>query len=219
MKQIYTLLLLLLLSTATHAQTIWRVTAVDPMYNSLYQTLTVRITAEIDQTFPNQFAMMYHKQYLQGDTLILRPYYNEVSAGSGFPRKQTIVTDLYIGAYNLGVFFKHLCVTPYSILDLDTNMYPPTHNPPDYCFDMRQVLSAPSLSNDDAISIYPNPAEDYISIAGDVQELSIYSMSGVLQKHVHQPQQKLNIEDLPRGVYLVRLQTMKGILHRRLVKQ
>lgn len=149
----------------------------------------------------------------------MRPYYNEASSGTGFLQKRTVVTDLYIGVYSLSSFFKHLCVTPYSILDIDTNMYPPTHNLPDHCFDMKQVVSAPLLSNDDAISIYPNPAQDHISIRGDVQQLSIYSMSGVLQKQVHLPQEKLSIKDLPRGVYLIRLQTVKGILHRRLVKE
>lgn len=220
MKQIRLILFLLLLSTASLAQSTWRVTAVDPMYNSTYSTLTLRITAETDQMFASQFVMMYHKQYMQGDTLIVRPYYNELSVGSGVPQKQTIVTDLYVGAYSPSGFFKHLCVTPYGAMGLDTNMYPPTQNPPNYCFDMKQVVSVPSLNNvDDFASVYPNPATNSITVNGEVHDLRIYNLSGALLQQEHLPTGAISIATLPAGVYVVRLQKGGEVTYQRLVKE
>ena len=73
------------------------------------------------------------------------------------------------------------------------------------------INSAASLAN---ILVYPNPAQNEIYIEGsELLKASIFSMSGELVKDFEQYEltQKLNVEDLASGNYLLSLETKSGI--------
>lgn len=70
-------------------------------------------------------------------------------------------------------------------------------------------------SNDD-ITIYPNPAIDYIMVtqSSKVDKVWIYNILGkkVKSYKVESPDTKYDIRDLPRGIYIVRLVNHDGDL-------
>lgn len=71
-------------------------------------------------------------------------------------------------------------------------------------------------------SIYPNPAQNTVSIAGDAQPEKVewFNASGVQVKSVILPKigQPLNITDLPKGLYLVRIYQQGTITHTKMVR-
>ncbi|MBK8486831.1 MAG: T9SS type A sorting domain-containing protein [Chitinophagales bacterium] len=70
------------------------------------------------------------------------------------------------------------------------------------------VINSEQLKN--AITIYPNPASEYIIISGDINAndiLKIYSADGrvVLQEKINTTNTKVNISKLPPGVYVIKI--------------
>ena len=61
------------------------------------------------------------------------------------------------------------------------------------------------------IKLYPNPSKDYINIQTeqDVSRIDIYDMSGKILK-TNYSANKMNIEDLPKGNYLVKIQLINN---------
>lgn len=92
----------------------------------------------------------------------------------------------------------------------------------DYC-SLTRVSDYDPLLN--AISIYPNPAQSIVQITADVQidGITIYNSIGKMVKYFT-PQDKgysttINLSDLPAGMYLVTIETAKGVTNKRLVKE
>lgn len=58
-----------------------------------------------------------------------------------------------------------------------------------------------------SIKLYPNPSNDFINVQTDetVQRIDIYDMSGKIVK-TNYSTSKMNVEDLPKGNYLVKIQ-------------
>lgn len=71
-------------------------------------------------------------------------------------------------------------------------------------------------------SIYPNPVQNTVSIAGDAQPEKVewFNASGVLMKSVTSPKigQPLSVTDLPKGLYLVRIHQQGSITHMKMVR-
>ncbi|MBK6731582.1 MAG: T9SS type A sorting domain-containing protein [Bacteroidetes bacterium] len=72
------------------------------------------------------------------------------------------------------------------------------------------IISATDLKNENAIQIYPNPANEYIIISGDINAndlLKIYSADGrvVLQEKINTTNTKVDISMLPPGVYVLQI--------------
>ena len=74
-----------------------------------------------------------------------------------------------------------------------------------------------------AVSVYPNPATDYITINGkDIRRVGIYSMNGVLQLDTRLTTSSSSTDDichLPKGIYLVRVTTGQGFAVRKIIKK
>lgn len=70
------------------------------------------------------------------------------------------------------------------------------------------------------ISVYPNPAKDYITISGDYTNLEILDLSGrKLAKHT-QKVEKIDISSLKKGVYMLRIETKEaGTMIKKIVVQ
>jgi len=78
------------------------------------------------------------------------------------------------------------------------------------------IVGQTPISEDNLMSIFPNPAQDYINIAAinDIEKVSVYNTMGQLVK-LYEPQEniiKLDISDLQKGMYIMQVQTAKGIV-------
>jgi endo-1,3(4)-beta-glucanase len=80
-----------------------------------------------------------------------------------------------------------------------------------------------SLSGDEGISIYPDPAGDEIFIKGisGKTQAGIYDVCGnlVMTKELYPGTEKIDLVQLGSGVYMIRLQTGKNAVIRRFVKR
>ncbi len=80
------------------------------------------------------------------------------------------------------------------------------------------IVGQTAIAEDNLMSIYPNPAQDFINIAAinGIEKVSIYNTMGQLVK-LYEPQSpiiKLDISDLQKGMYFMQVQTVKGIVAR-----
>jgi hypothetical protein len=72
--------------------------------------------------------------------------------------------------------------------------------------------------NDIQIDIYPNPTTDLLNIKGDVvQSIEVYSISGQLMMSVNQVNQ-IDVSNLSRGAYYVKVLTSNGVVTKKIVK-
>lgn len=61
-----------------------------------------------------------------------------------------------------------------------------------------------------SLNIFPNPAQDYISIGEDYSSLQVYNVSGSLVMDIHQNQDQVNVSDLSSGVYFIQMTAFDG---------
>ena len=78
---------------------------------------------------------------------------------------------------------------------------------------------------DEAVRIYPNPANDIItventSLLNKETIISIYNMQGqlMLQKDIQQAKTEINISELHSGMYYIKVKTKKGTIVKKLIK-
>ena len=72
------------------------------------------------------------------------------------------------------------------------------------------------------IKIYPNPATNFLQIENisDKTIISIFSMDGKIQKSITLSDNGiLKINELAEGIYIIKLQTEKGVIYRKIIKQ
>ncbi|MBW8360869.1 MAG: T9SS type A sorting domain-containing protein [Kaistella sp.] len=76
-----------------------------------------------------------------------------------------------------------------------------------------------SLASKD-ISIYPNPAKDFINVSSKVKILAayIYDMSGI-RMDANMEDGKVNVKNLQTGTYLLGLKTDKGLVTKQFIKK
>lgn len=62
------------------------------------------------------------------------------------------------------------------------------------------------------VRVFPNPNTGTFSMVATqaISTVNIYTMHGVFVKTITQPQQTVNCSDLPKGVYLIRVEDMQG---------
>lgn len=84
------------------------------------------------------------------------------------------------------------------------------------------ITSSKELNEETGIHIYPNPSiTGNIFISADVnlagRKVELFNMSGqmVFQTHIRHPQSEIHLP-LPKGTYLLRMETEKGLLMRRI---
>lgn len=84
-----------------------------------------------------------------------------------------------------------------------------------------------ALSIDDkeapiAVRLYPNPVTDRLHISApdnSVERIHIYNLMGGLVKQIEGAIPSINLDDLSSGPYIIRLQTQKGVIHKRFIKK
>ncbi len=83
-------------------------------------------------------------------------------------------------------------------------------------YDTSGVLEVES----DDVEIYPNPANDVITIKGEVASIEIYDLVGKCVKTVWKNMEEIRISDLSSGLYMMRIFTPNGnIVTKRFIKQ
>lgn len=73
---------------------------------------------------------------------------------------------------------------------------------------------------DGAFSLYPNPVTDHFTVnADDIQQLTLYTLEGK-ELVVHQPSASTwSLLGLPAGMYIVKVQSRRGVMQTKLIKQ
>jgi len=84
---------------------------------------------------------------------------------------------------------------------------------------------ASNLSQDEflneAITIYPNPVSNVLNIknAGiEIENVKIYDVNGRLVKEVALDHNQIDLSQLPKGIYILSIETAVGILREKLIK-
>jgi len=70
-----------------------------------------------------------------------------------------------------------------------------------------------SEKDDDAISIYPNPAKDKLNVKGEeIQSVTMFNMVGQVVYHNGESQnnQIIDLGSMPSGIYMVKVNTSGG---------
>jgi len=83
------------------------------------------------------------------------------------------------------------------------------------------AVAAPEGVNENRIEakIYPNPASNAVTIECEgLKQVKVFDANGNLLKISESKDATLQIDDLASGVYLVRIETEKGTVARRIVK-
>jgi hypothetical protein len=86
--------------------------------------------------------------------------------------------------------------------------------PAQFYFDNFQLLDPTGLDANELpqISIYPNPATDFIYLNGieEARAVHIYSVNGQLVKSYQEFNDKINISELNEGLFLITVTTLDG---------
>jgi len=81
--------------------------------------------------------------------------------------------------------------------------------------------SAINVLDENLITIYPNPATNQLSIVNDelsILKIEIIDVLGKIVKTVTENSNSLNVSDLTKGTYFIKIQTIKGQINKRFVK-
>ncbi len=74
-------------------------------------------------------------------------------------------------------------------------------------------------SKQEGIQIYPNPSQDFIYVKGVQKAICrIYNTNGTLIKEVQDVQKPIDVQELPKGIYLLDIQSNNGKQQFKLVK-
>ena len=80
-----------------------------------------------------------------------------------------------------------------------------------------------ATNNHPNISLYPNPADNYVTIQGIKEKTiaSIYNLSGtlVLERTINETDSLINISSLSKGMYIIKLNDIDGTVQQKLIKE
>lgn len=85
--------------------------------------------------------------------------------------------------------------------------------------DMETIVGINNIENN-KISVYPNPASDYINVFTDgCGIVEIYNVTGelILQQNISSSSQRINIEGLSLGMYVVKVKTLSSSFTEKLI--
>jgi hypothetical protein len=94
----------------------------------------------------------------------------------------------------------------------------------DFSADVTLIVTGDLPSSSSTISAYPNPVEDYLQIQGisEIQESRLMDISGkerkiILEKNLDG--YRANVQELPSGMYVLRLNGVTGVYQLKFVKK
>ena len=70
-----------------------------------------------------------------------------------------------------------------------------------------------------AIETFPNPVKDILTEKGDAGTLTLTNLNGqVVYSTAHQSMTKVDMSNLPNGIYLLKLENATGVVNRKIIK-
>lgn len=72
------------------------------------------------------------------------------------------------------------------------------------------------------LSVYPNPASDYVSIDGDISgisEVKVFTAGGQLEKMYALSNKTIDISDLATGLYILEIKSRDEVIHYQVIKE
>jgi len=81
------------------------------------------------------------------------------------------------------------------------------------------VTSGTDLVDEGRINVYPNPATDFLNVESGATKIKNYQLFNVAGKLVREGVYNRNLEvsDLNNGLYVLRLETNKGVVHQKVM--
>lgn len=79
-------------------------------------------------------------------------------------------------------------------------------------FKLSRLQTGVSEISNETVSIYPNPAQDYIFVSENYQSLSIFNVNGSQVLFVQDNQTQIDVSNLSSGVYFIQMNTLEGNL-------
>jgi photosystem II stability/assembly factor-like uncharacterized protein len=84
-----------------------------------------------------------------------------------------------------------------------------------------QITGLEEINDDNLIKIYPNPAQDYLYIESksELEDLTIYNMQGqaIIRQYPSVSSVKINLQGLPKGVYILEARTKDKIISNKFI--
>ena len=85
-------------------------------------------------------------------------------------------------------------------------------------------LSVPNIESNlnNLVAIYPNPVHDKLYINSDrlkIRSLALYTPSGIKVKSQNKNTKELNLSELSKGVYILKIDTDKGVITKKILKE
>lgn len=85
------------------------------------------------------------------------------------------------------------------------------------------ALAVSDVNSRTKISVYPNPATDFVNIQNTksekIQAISLGDLTGRTIKHIDVNETKVSLSGLPKGVYLLKIKTDKGMSVQKVIKK
>lgn len=69
------------------------------------------------------------------------------------------------------------------------------------------------------LSVFPNPTSDYLKFTGNVKSVQIFDLSGKNILTLKVSNNQINVKDLAKGIYIIKLQTDKQIISQKFIKK
>ena len=71
------------------------------------------------------------------------------------------------------------------------------------------------------VRLYPNPAQTFFSVDGQgvkIEKIEIFSLLGVKEREIVSRFKYIRIDDLPRGIYMIKIYSKEGYVVKKLIK-
>jgi len=81
------------------------------------------------------------------------------------------------------------------------------------------------IENSNVVSVYPNPTNDYLNIENALltndEIISVFNIQGeiILQQIIQQQKTEIEISNLTKGVYILKIESEKGVVVKRFIKE
>ena len=82
------------------------------------------------------------------------------------------------------------------------------------------LLAAGENSSISIITLYPNPTSEFLNIKSDqkISNIEIYDLSGKLVQTSKMTGEKVSVNQLPKGNYIIKIQTENGVVNSKFIK-
>ena len=82
------------------------------------------------------------------------------------------------------------------------------------------VTSAELVTEEPAVSVYPNPSASQIAVTApsEILRVVICDTSGSIRKVVEKPEKTIELSDLPAGLYFIKIETLEGVTVSKVIK-